>query len=238
MNASSASWWLEQVLADLRDGQDFRTMAQKVSDGVQAAEGGDLGPRKMKDVPSLFAPYVAEMEPGDLSELIENSSGYHIIKLHEVSSGAKNMVQQTRASHILIKTTEIMDDEQAKEKLQELLYRMEQGEAFEKICRANSEDTLSALEGGDLGWRSPGELVPQFEQKMNELAIGEISEPFKTQFGWHILKVLERRDFDNTENAKRTAARNAIRERKIKENEQEWLRNLREEAFVQFRLDE
>ena len=227
----------EQVLSDLRDGQDFRDMARKVSDGVQAAEGGDLGMRKMQDVPTLFSADVAEMKEGDISDLIENSSGYHIIKLHEVSSGSKNMVRQTRASHILVKTNEIMDDEQAKNKLQELLYRIDQGEEFEKICRSNSEDTLSALEGGDLGWRSPGELVPQFEQQMDRLAIGEMSEPFKTQFGWHVVKVLDRRDFDNTDNARRTAARNAIRERKIKENEQEWLRKLREEAFVQYRLD-
>lgn len=227
----------EQVLAELQAGQDFVSMAQKVSDGQQATEGGNLGWRKQKEIPSLFSDPISTMRVGEVSEIIENVSGFHIIKLHAVSSADKKMISQTRASHILIKVNEVTTHEVAREKLQQFLYRIEQGEGFAQIAKANSDDMISALEGGDLGWRSPGELVPEFEQEMNNLNLGDVSEPFQTQFGWHIVKVLERRDFDNTENAKRTQAREALRQRKIKENEQEWLRNLREEAYVEYRLN-
>ena len=227
----------EQSVNDLREGQDFAELARQISDGQQASEGGDLGWRKSDEVPSLFAPIVKDMKVGDISDVIENASGFHIIKLLGSSSGETKMIDQTRSRHILIKVNEITTDDVAKEKLQQFLYRIEQGESFQQIAKSNSDDMVSALEGGDLGWRGPGELVPQFEQEMNELEIGEVSEPFKTQFGWHILKVVDRRKFDNTQNARRTQAREAIRQRKIKENEEEWLRNLREGAFVEYRLD-
>ncbi len=228
----------EAVISDLNEGQDFTEIAIRLSDGQQAAEGGDLGWRTMSQVPSLFSAHIINMQAGTVSEIIDNASGFHIIKVHDVSSGDKNMVSQTRASHVLLKISEIMTSEQAQEKLQQFLYRMEQGEDFSQIARSNSEDMISALEGGDLGWRSPGELVPQFEKAMNELKIGEIGNPFQSQFGWHIVKVNDRRDFDNTDNAKRTRAREAIRQRKIKESEQVWLQNLREEAYVQYKLNE
>lgn len=228
----------EKAVADLRAGQDFAELAQRISDGQQATEGGDLGWRKANEIPTLFSSVVTStMNAGDVSDVIENTSGFHIIKLLDISSGNKKMVRQTRASHILIKTNEITTNQVAREKLEQFLYRIQQGEAFELIAKANSDDMISALEGGDLGWRSPGELVPQFEAEMDALEIGGISEPFQSQFGWHIVKVLDRRDFDNSDNAKRSKAREAIRQRKIRENEQEWIRNLREEAFVEYRID-
>ncbi len=227
----------QKAVEDLRAGQDFAELAIRISDGQQAAEGGDLGWRKGNEIPSLFSRFVKDMQAGDISDVIENSSGFHIVKLLDISSGDKKMIRQTRASHILLKTNEVTTNEVAIEKLEQFLYRIQQGEDFAQIAKSNSDDMISALEGGDLGWRSPGELVPQFEAEMDALEIGGISEPFQTQFGWHILTVLERRDFDNSDNAKRSQAREAIRQRKIRENEQEWVRNLREEAFVEYRID-
>ncbi len=228
----------EKVLEDLIAGQDFAEMAATVSDGQQAANGGDLGWRTKNKIPSLFSDYIAEMQEGDISELIHSPSGFHIIQFSGLRTGEKSIVRQTLAKHILIRADEITSNKAAEEKLTQLLYRIEQGEKFSTIARSNSEDTLSALDGGSLGWRSPGELVPQFEEAMEALEPGQISEPFKTQFGWHIVQIMERRDHDNTENAKRTRARDIIRQRKIKENEQDWLRGLRDDAYVQYRLTE
>lgn len=228
----------EKVLEDLNAGHDFADMASTVSDGQQAANGGDLSWRTKNQIPSLFGDYIDEMQPGDISELIESPSGFHIIQFAEIRTGEKTIVRQTKAKHILIRVDEITSNKAAEEKLLDLLYRIEQGEDFSTLARSHSEDTLSALEGGSLGWRSPGELVPQFEKVMDALEPGEISQPFRTQFGWHIVKVMERRDHDNTENAKRTSARNVIKQRKIKENEQDWLRGLRDDAYIQYRLNE
>ena len=228
----------EKVIDDLNAGADFNDMAATVSDGQQASQGGDLGFRTKNQIPTLFSDYIVEMEAGEIAGPIESPSGFHIIKLADVKSGEKTIVRQTLAKHILIKVDQITTDEAAQEKLQQLLYRIEQGEDFSAIAKSHSEDTLSALDGGSLGWRSPGELVPQFEQVMADSEIGEISEPFKTQFGWHILTVVERRDHDNTENARRTNARNLIKQRKIKDREQDWLRQLRDDAYVQYRLTE
>ncbi len=228
----------QKVVDDLRAGHDFADMAATVSDGQQASDGGSLGWRKKNQIPSLFSEYVDDMRPGDVSELIENPSGFHIIKLVEMRSSEKSIVTQTRARHILIKTNELVTDDQAKAKLEELLYRLGQGDKFEQLAKAYSEDTLSALQGGDLDWTNPGALVPQFEEVMNDLEINGISEPFQTPFGWHIVQVMDRREHDNTENARRTRAREIIKKRKSEEAHQNWLRNLRQEAYVQYRLNE
>jgi len=227
----------QKVIEDLKAGHDFADMATTVSDGQQAAEGGSLGWRKKNQIPSLFSEYVADMKPGDISELIQNPSGFHIIKLVDKRSSEKTIVTQTRSRHILIKTNDLTGDEQAREKLEELLYRLEHGDKFEHLAKAYSEDTLSALQGGDLGWTNPGDLVPQFEEAMNQLQIDEISAPFKTPYGWHIVQITGRREHDNTENARRTRARDIIKKRKSEEAHQSWLRNMRQEAYVQYRLD-
>lgn len=228
----------EKVIEDLKSGHDFADMAATVSDGQQAGDGGSLGWRKRNQIPTLFADYIDDMKPGDISELIESPSGYHIIKLKEVRSSEQSIVTQTQARHILIRTDELTSDEQAREKLEQLLYRIEQGESFEQLAKAYSEDTLSALEGGDLGWTNPGSLVPQFEEVINELDINEISEPFQTPFGWHIVEVTGRREHDNTENARRTRAREIIKQRKAEEAHENWLRTMRQEAYVQYRLND
>ncbi len=228
----------EKVLEDLANGEDFAKLAQSVSDGQQAKDGGDLGWRKAGDIPSLFADVVANMKKGDVSKLIQNAGGFHIIKVTDLRSADLHMVTQTLARHILIKTNELVTDDDAKNKLEQLKLRIESGDDFGELARSHSEDPGSAVNGGELGWTSPGDTVPEFENEMNELEPGLISKPFKSPFGWHILQVLERREHDNTEDVKRARAREAIRTKKIDEALQNWLRSLRDEAYVEYRLDE
>jgi len=227
-----------KVLEDLKAGQDFATMAATVSDGQRALEGGDLGWRKKNEIPTLFSAEIAIMEKGDFSDLIKSPSGFHIVKLADVRSSEKHIITQTSARHILVKVDELTTVDDAQIRLEQLRTRIEGGDDFAKLAKANSDDKLSAADGGNLGWSSPGRLVPQFEEVMNQLEIDEISQPFETQFGWHILQVLDRREFDDTENAKREKAMDMIRRRKSEEAHQNWLRSLRDEAYVEYRLDE
>ncbi len=227
-----------QIREDLIAGADFTEIAATVSDGGNASNGGDLGWRKIEDIPSLFADYIPEMKNGDISELIQSPSGFHIIKISDVKSDQENIVEQTRARHILIKPDQLVTSEQAKAKLEQLKFRMDNGDDFGLLAKGNSHDSVSAIDGGNLGWRSPGELVPEFQREMDSLELNEISEPFRSSFGWHIVQVLERRSFDNTESVKRGKARAAIRNRKLKEAMQNWTRRLRDEAYVEYRLDD
>ena len=228
-----------QVREDLLAGADFVEIAQTVSDGGNAENGGDLGWRKLEDVPSLFADYIPDMKNGDISELIQSPSGFHIIKIADLKSdGEESIVEQTLARHILIKTDELTSSKQAREKLSQLKTRIENGDDFAILAKGNSDDSVSAIDGGKLGWRTPGELVPEFQDKMDSLEPGQISEPFKTSFGWHLVEVLERRSIDNTESVKRGKARAAIRSRKLQEALQNWTRRLRDEAYVEYRLDD
>lgn len=228
----------QQVLDDLRGGADFKETAIAVSNGQQALEGGDLGWRSAGQLPSLFAPLVGRMKPGDLSDIIRSPSGFHIIKLFDYRSGQIHRVNQTLARHILIRTNELVSDDDASIKLEQLSQRVKNGADFAELARANSEDKGSAVNGGSLGWVSPGEMVPVFEQAMNELQPGQISKPFKSEFGWHIVQVQERREQDNTEQFNRSQAFDAIRQRKVEEELQIWLRRLRDEAYVEYRLDD
>jgi len=178
------------------------------------------------------------MEKGDISDLIKSSSGYHIVKLVDVRSSEKYMITQTNARHILIRLDELTTEDDARVRLNHLKTRLESGDDFAELARSHSDDTVSAADGGNLGWSSPGRMVPQFENVMNQLEINEISEPFKTQFGWHLLQVLGRREHDDTENVRRTKASETIRRRKSEEAHQNWLRHLRDQAYVEYRLDE
>ena len=227
-----------KVLEDLKTGQNFATMATTVSDGQRALEGGDLGWRKKNEIPTLFSDQIATMEKGDISDLIKSSSGFHIVKLADVRSSNKHMITQTKARHILIKINELTTTDDARLRLDQLRTRLVGGDDFAKLAKAHSDDTVSAAQGGELGWVSPGVMVTEFENVMNQLEINEISEPFTTQFGWHILQVQDRREHDDTENARRTKASEAIRRRKSEEAHQNWLRHLRDEAYVEYRLDE
>jgi len=228
----------KKVLDDLRNGQNFAELAASVSDGQKALQGGDLGWRKRSQVPTLFVDYIDDLKEGDVSVLIQSASGFHIIKLLSVRSSEKHIVTQTLARHILIQPNELITSEDAKLRLDQLKLRIEGGDDFAVLAQAHSEDTVSAAEGGSLGWVTPGDLVPKFEDQMNKLQPGETSDPFQSQFGWHIVQVLERREYDNTEDSKRGRARQIIRKRKIEEASQNWLRTMREEAFVEYRLDD
>ncbi len=228
----------ERILERLRAGEDFATLAGRYSAGQQALKGGDLGWIPAGQLPTLFAQEVPGMNKGDVRGPLQSPSGFHIIKLEDVKGVKRKIVQQTHARHILIRTDETTSDRDARIRLEQLHRRITGGEDFAALARAHSDDTASALRGGDLGWVTPGDLVPKFEQEMNRLKVGEVSPPFRTQFGWHIVQVLGRRDKDVTVEARRDAARKAIRQRKSEEALQLYLRKLRDQAFVETRLDD
>lgn len=218
-------------------GADFTALALRESAGRQALEGGDLGWRRASQVPTLFARHVVLMREGEVSEVIRSPSGFHIIKLAERRGGTRALVRQTRVRHILISPTEVLTSDEAFERLSGLRGRIKDGADFAELARAHSDDRGSALQGGDLGWTDPGDLVPQFEDVMNRLSPGQVSEPVRTPFGWHIMEVLERRDHDGSRALMRTQAREIIRDRKRDDELELWLRRLRDESFVELRLD-
>ena len=222
----------------LAAGEDFTAVAASLSDGQQALEGGDLGFRKSGELPTLFADVVPTMQVGDVSDVINSPSGFHLIKLDEIRQGEKVLVDQTAARHILIETNEVVADADARARLRQLILRLEGGADFGNLARTHSDDRGSALRGGDLGWVSPGQMVPEFEEMMNRTAIGEVSIPFQSDFGWHILEVTDRRTYDGTEEVRQARARAAIRRRKLDEEQQLWLRRLRDEAYVELRVPE
>ena len=228
----------ERLLKEIRDGADFSDLAIRESDGRQALDGGDLGWIESSRIPSLFTQVVDKMEDGAVSEPIRNASGYHIVKLQETKGTRRMMISQTHARHILINTNEIVSDSEARRRLEVLRERIEAGESFENLARSHSDDKASAIKGGDLGWTSPGDMVPLFEQQMDRLTDGQISQPFETQFGWHIVQVLERREYDNTEEVMKNTAREEIRKQKSEEAIDLWLRRLRDEAYVEVLLDQ
>jgi peptidyl-prolyl cis-trans isomerase SurA len=234
--AAEAEQLAQNLWQELKDGGDFATLATSHSDGQQALEGGDLGWRKAGQIPSLFAPFIPEMKPGDISEMIRSPSGFHIIKLEDTRSGEKTIITQTHSRHILIRVDELTTESDARRKAEQLKHRLDLGDDFAELAKSHSQDPVSAGQGGDLGWTNPGELVPDFENMMNALEPGAISPPFETQYGFHILQVLERRQHDGTEELKRNRAREIIRRRKLEEARETWLRQLRDEAYVEYRL--
>ena len=228
----------EKVLEDLAHGEDFAKLAVSLSAGQQAEQGGDLGWRKASEIPSLFADVITHMKEGEVSRLIESPGGFHIIKLTGLRTSDRHMVNQTKSRHILMRPNELLTDDDISNKLKVLKTRIQGGDDFAALAKSHSEDTASAVNGGDLGWSNPGTMAPEFEAQVQPLQPGEISEPFKTQFGWHIVQVLERREHDNSKDIQRDKARETIRQKKIAEAKQNWLRQLRDEAYVEYRLDE
>ena len=226
-----------EVVERVRAGEDFRSIAQQVSDGQNALQGGDLGWIGADSIPPLFQPYVAKMDEGETQGPIATSRGFHIIQLAEVRYGSTNIVRQTRARHILIRPNEVISDTDARERLAQLRDRIINGDDFDTLARSNSDDKASAIKGGDLGWSTPGNLVPIFEEQMDLLEIDEVSQPFKTQFGWHIVQVLDRRDYDATDETRRDQARKVVRDEKAKEALQSYLRRLRDEAYIELRIE-
>lgn len=226
----------DEVLERIRGGADFAELAAEHSDSQQALEGGDVGWRKAGEVPSVMADAMRTMKAGEVSEVMRGPSGFHIIKLTDVRTKDNHLVTQTHARHILIKTGEAVSQDDARGKLEQLKVRLDGGDDFATLARSHSEDRGSAANGGDLGWVNPGEMDPDFESAMIALEPNQISEPFQTQFGWHIVQVLERREHDDSAEAQRAKAREAIRQRKTEEELQAWMRRLRDEAYVEYRM--
>jgi len=223
----------EQLYEQLEQGADFKQLAMRESAGSNALNGGDLGRRKANELPELFLNAIENLTTGDVSKPVRSASGFHLLKVIGSNNNAE-MVTQTHARHILLKTSADRDDEQAREALLELKQRIQDGEAFADLANEHSEDPGSKIKGGDLGWANPGTFVPAFERVMNSLAIDEISAPFKSEFGWHIMQLLGRRQVDMTASIKEAKAMQAIRKRKIDEELRLWLRKIRDEAYVEY----
>lgn len=229
----------EQTLQKLKQGADFAQMAVAVSGGQQALQGGQLGWMKAAEMPTLFADVVPELAVGDYSKIIRSASGFHIIRLQDKRSDTKrHIIEQTLARHILIRPNEILSNDEARQRLNLIRDRIINGEDFALLARSHSDDKGSAADGGSLGWVSPGMMVPRFEEAMNQLKPGEISEPFTTRFGWHIVQVMSRRKHDDTASYERIQASNNIRKRKTDEAIENWLRQLRSEAYVEYRFNQ
>ena len=226
----------EKVIAHLKTGEPFQEVAQRFSEGRQALEGGDLGWRTAAELPGIFVDAIRNLKKGDISPPLRSASGFHIVKLVDKQT-QQHIVQQTHARHILIRPDAITNDEQARQQLLDLKQRLDKGEDFSKLASEFSQDPGSKVNGGDLGWATPGSFVPQFEQVMNSLGINQISEPFRSPFGWHIMQVLERRQQDETAQMQRSNAEQSIQQRKAEEELQLWLRRIRDEAYVEYRND-
>ncbi|WP_334188181.1 peptidylprolyl isomerase [Noviherbaspirillum sp.] len=234
----------DEILQQVKSGGDFAKIAATYSDSSDALTGGDLGWRNQDRLPQLFVDTVAGLNQGDVSPVVKSANGFHILKLvgKRTASAADNpnaaaSVQQTRARHILIKTNQVVTPADARRKLVEIKQRLDNKAAkFEDLAKLFSND-LSASKGGDLGWIYPGDTVPEFERAMDALKPGEISEPIESPFGFHLIQVLERKKDDVSKERQRLIARQAIRERKLDEATNEWLRQLRDRAYVEYRFD-
>ncbi len=229
----------DQIMAQLKFGADFQQTAISVSDGERALQGGDLGWVKRGQLPTIFADTIPKMNMNDITDPVRSASGFHIIKLLDKRTNKRShKIQQTLVRHILMRPSELSGDAETQAKLQRIYQRIVNGADFGEIAKASSADTASAVDGGNLGWVVPGKLVPEFEEVMNRLQPGEVSKPFKSRFGWHIMQVMSRRDRDDTQEYLRNQARSQIQKRKIEEETQNWLRLIRDSSYVEYRLNE
>ncbi|MDP2759444.1 MAG: peptidylprolyl isomerase [Sideroxyarcus sp.] len=234
-NLRSLQQRAEAALQKLRDGAPFAQIAAGYSDARDALQGGQIGWRPSNELPGLFADALSAMQPGQLSDILRSPSGFHILKLIDRrDTNAPVFITQTHARHILIKTSELVSESDARARLQEIKQRIDVGADFAEQARLHSEDG-SAAQGGELGWISPEETVPEFEKAMDALKEGQISGLVKSGFGWHLIQVLERRNADVSEQQQKQRARNAIRAYKSDEAYQDWLRQLRDRAFIEYR---
>ncbi len=228
----------EEVIKRLRDGVDFAQLAAAYSDAPDALQGGVMGWRSQERMPELFAEALTKLKPGDISNVLRSPAGFHVLKLIELrGAGAPQLVEQAHVRHILVRTNELVSEDEARRKLSNLRERIVNGVNFAELARLNSDDG-SASRGGDLGWVYAGDTVPEFERAFVELKLMEVSQPVKTPFGWHLIQLIERRTSDMSSERRRLEARKALRERKGDEAYQEWLRQLRDRAYVELRLEE
>ncbi len=224
----------KNLVHHLKAGQDFSQTAISESEDDNALKGGDLGWRSINDIPTLFTDKVNKMFKNEVSEPIRSPSGFHIIKILDIKGGLDDhTITKTKVRHILIKTNELIDDEEAKKRLLDIKERVLHGEDFASLARTHSDDKGSALKGGSLDWVNPGDLVRPFEDAMEKLTINQLSEPIQSQFGWHLIQVLDRQNKDNSVEHKKNQVREIIRKRKIEEETELWMRRLRDEAYVE-----
>ena len=229
---------VDVAVKELNTGKSFAEVSASFSDAPNALEGGKLGWKSGAQMPALFLDALKTMQVGEVSQPLRSPNGFHVLKLTNKRGGNSPLViQQTHSRHILIKLSEIMSEKEGKQKMDNIKERLDNGEKFEALARQYSEDS-TASNGGDLGWINPGDTVPQFEKAMNELKDNQISQPVRTQFGWHVIQVIERRSQDMSKEAARLKARQEIRAKKADEAYQDWIRELRDRAYVELRLED
>ncbi len=226
----------DALIDQLDSGADFAQLAINNSDGQNALQGGDLGPRQLGTLPDLFADAASKLSPGEHSALLPSSTGLHILYVESIEEGERHMLSQRKARHILIKTDETVSPTQARLKLQGLRDRIAVGEDFAELARAHSDDPGSAIQGGLLGWVSAGQMVERFEMAMNALSVNQVSDPIRSQYGWHLIEVLDTREIDNTEEQQRRQAASQIRAKKADQEIEAWMQRMRDEAFVEIRI--
>lgn len=227
----------DEVYAQLIDGADFSEMAIRYSDAQTALDGGALGWLKGDQLPTLYSDIVAAMEAGDVSEPLRSASSFHIVKVNDLRSAIqRSEIEQVLVRHILVTPNEIIDDETAKQQLEDALEKLADGEDFGELAKLMSDDPGSANNGGEMDWSGPGTFVPEFEEVVDASEIGEISDPFRSRFGWHVVEVMDRRVYDNTEDLKQSNCDLRIRNGKMEEETQLWIQRLRDEAYVETRI--
>jgi peptidyl-prolyl cis-trans isomerase SurA len=228
----------ETALGQLKSGADFRQVAASFSDAPDALQGGEMGWRQAGRLPNMFLDALRGMKVGDVSPILRSPAGFHILKLTDLrGSNASMVVTQTHARHILVRLNEVVSEADARNRLNELKYRVDNGGDFAELARLHSDDA-SAARGGDLGWLSPGDTVPDFEKAMDALKPKQVSAPFRSPFGWHIVQVLERREQDMSQDRQRVTARQAIRSRKSDELWDDWVRQQRDKAYIEYHLEQ
>jgi peptidyl-prolyl cis-trans isomerase SurA len=232
---SAAEKKLDEIIMQISQGADFKQLAIANSDDQSALEGGDLGWRKQAQLPSLFTDALEDLKPGEISNPVRSGAGFHLLKLYDRKGGEEKLIEQHFSRHILLTPNEIRNEEKTVALLNEIRSKLQSGEDFITQAKEYSEDPGSALKGGELGWSTPGSFVPIFEQTMNSIALNEISEPFKSQFGWHILQVTDRRMQDFSDEILRSRADNLLRQRKYSEELQVWLQKIRDEAYIEIK---
>jgi peptidyl-prolyl cis-trans isomerase SurA len=228
----------EEAMKRLQEGEDFAQVSARFSDAPNALEGGKLGWKTDSQIPKLFVDALKPLKAGETTQIIRSPNGFHILKLtNRRGASSPLLVQQSNVRHILIKPSEVVSDDDAKHRLEDLKERIENGGNFAELARQYSEDGTAA-KGGELGWVNPGDTVPDFEKAMNGLQPGEVSHPVRSPFGWHLIQVMDRRSQDMSKEAARLKARQEIRARKSEEAYQDWLRELRDRAYVEYRLED
>ena len=225
------------VYSRLEAGDDFGQLAIRYSDSATGLEGGDLGWREGSQLPTLFSDVVEDMSIGDFSKPMRAISGFHIVKILDLRGvDQKSEIEQSMVRHILVTPDEIIDDETARQRLEDAVERIKGGENFGEVAKLLSDDKGSANAGGEMGWTSPGTFVPEFEEVANNLELGVISEPFRSRFGWHVIEVTERRVYDNTEDLKEQGCVQRVQNGKLANESEIWVRRIRDEAFVDTRI--